>query len=182
MGVTSVERTKETKIKHGKRHTRLYNIWSKMKERCYNPAREAYKYYGGKGVIVCDEWQNDFQKFHDWATTNGYKDNLTIDRINPDGNYEPNNCRWITLSENVRQKYKSDFITIGDKSLTIHDWAQRLNFSQYALRNRYKEFGKEWVEKAIKTILETSDNTHIYKRKEYANGRIRHRKNTNTQQ
>ena len=181
-GCLQIERTKKANSKHGKTNTRLYNIWSKMKERCCNPTRKAYKNYGKKGVSVCDEWLNDFQKFHDWAIVSGYKDNLTIDRINSDGNYEPNNCRWITLSENVRQKYKSDFITVGDKSLTIHDWAQRLNLSQYALRNRYKEFGKEWVEKAIKTILETGDNTHIYKRKEYANGRIRHRKNTNTQQ
>lgn len=110
------------------------------------------------------------------------KENLTIDRINSDGNYEPKNCRWVTLSENVRQKYKSDFITVGNKSLTIHDWSQRLNLSQDTLRNRYKEFGKKWVEEAIKTILETGDNTHIYKRKEYANGRIKHRKNINTQQ
>ena len=106
----------------------------------------------------------------------------TVSRINSNGNYEPYNCRWVTLSENVRQKYQSDFITVGDKSLTIHDWSKRLNLPQYTLRNRYKEFGKKWVEEAIKTILETDDNSHIYKRKGYANGRIKHRKNTNTKQ
>lgn len=118
-GCLQVEKTKKVNSKHCKAHTRLYNIWSKMKERCYNPTRKAYKNYGKKGVSVCDEWLNDFQKFCDWAIENGYKDNLTIDRINSNGNYEPYNCRWVTLSENVRQKYKSDFITVGDKSLTI---------------------------------------------------------------
>lgn len=169
----NIDRTKETNLRHGMAHTRLYNIWSKMKERCYNPARKAYKNYGGKGVHVCDEWRNDFQKFYDWAINNGYKENLTIDRINSNGNYEPSNCRWVTLSENTRLKYKSDFITVGDLSLTIHDWAQRIGLSQKTLRDRYKELGKIWIQDAINLVLETGDNSHLYKRKEYANGQIK---------
>ena len=172
-GCLNVERTKEANLRHGMAHTRLYNIWSKMKERCYNTTRKAYKNYGGKGVHVCDEWRNDFQKFYDWAINNGYKENLTIDRINSNGNYEPSNCRWITLSENTRLKYESDFITVRNLSLTIHDWANRIGLSQKTLRDRYKEHGKSWIQDAIKSALETGDNSHLYKRKEYANGQIK---------
>ena len=175
-GCLNVERTKEANLRHGMAHTRLYNIWSKMKERCYNTTRKAYKNYGGKGVHVCDEWRNDFQKFYDWAINNGYKENLTIDRINSNGNYDPVNCRWVTLSENVRLKYKFDFITVGDLSLTIHDWAHRIGLSQETLRERYKEFGECWIQDAIKLALETGDNSHLYKRKEYANGQIKHKR------
>ena len=85
---------------------RLKNIWYCMKRRCHNPAPSDYgtsieHCYHGKGVSVCDEWRYDFNVFKTWAENNGYQDDLTIDRIDPDGNYEPKNCRWITLSENM---------------------------------------------------------------------------------
>ena len=70
-----------------------------MKNRCNNPKNKAYFYYGGKGVSVCEEWEHSFESFRDWAKGNGYKSDLTLDRINPDGNYEPSNCRWATWHE-----------------------------------------------------------------------------------
>lgn len=84
---------------HGARYTRLYNIWSNMKERCNSPTNTSYYRYGGKGIKVCDDWQ-EFIPFQEWALVNGYQDNLTIDRINNDGDYEPSNCRWIFREEN----------------------------------------------------------------------------------
>lgn len=89
---------------HGKRHTRLHSIWATMKERCDLKKRRDYKYYGGRGITVCDEWRNDFQAFYDWAMANGYLDDLTIDRIDVNGNYEPSNCRWITIQEQQKNK------------------------------------------------------------------------------
>ena len=88
---------------HGMCGTRIHRIWKAMRNRCNNPNTPDYKYWGARGIKVCDEW-NDFQKFYDWAMTNGYSDTLTIDRINVNGNYEPTNCRWITNAEQQRNK------------------------------------------------------------------------------
>jgi len=94
---------------HGEGHdsrTRLYNIWCGMRQRCGNPNREAYNLYGGKGVKVCDEW-NDYSVFREWAMTHGYADDLSIDRIDPAGDYCPENCRWLTRSENTARANKN---------------------------------------------------------------------------
>ena len=102
----------------GRSNHRLYKIWWSMKERCYSPNNNNYPKYGAKGVTICNEWM-DFDTFYTWAMTNGYKDSLTIDRVNSKGNYEPENCRWITLAENVaranaeKAKRKSRFIYYG---------------------------------------------------------------------
>lgn len=99
--------------KHGLSHKeRLYSVWLDMKERCRNPKNNHYKSYGGRGIKVCPEWQDDYLKFREWSYSNGYQEeirdsgrnNLTIDRINVDGDYEPNNCRWITNKENCLNK------------------------------------------------------------------------------
>lgn len=88
-------------ITHGLSHTRLYTIWCGMKERCYNSNSTNYQHYGGKKITICSEWLNSFQAFYDWAMENGYKDGLTIDRKNSDDGYSPQNCKWITQSENA---------------------------------------------------------------------------------
>lgn len=91
---------------------RIYQVWKSIKYRCNNPNNKSFKNYGGRGIKVCDEWQNNFLLFYNWAIDNGYKEEklsnglnrLTIDRIDNDGNYEPNNCRWVTNLENARNK------------------------------------------------------------------------------
>lgn len=89
---------------HGMSGSRLHRIWKAMHTRCYNPNSYAYKYYGGRGIQICDEWKDDFQDFYRWSMSHGYAENLTIDRINTNGNYEPNNCRWTTIAEQNKNK------------------------------------------------------------------------------
>lgn len=89
---------------HGATNTSLYRVWHRMKSRCGNPNADSFKWYGAKGIKVCDDWL-DFTVFKTWAMASGYSNTLTIDRINPLGNYEPSNCRWITVSENSRRAH-----------------------------------------------------------------------------
>lgn len=108
---------------HRKSGTRLYRTWRDMRNRCSNPNNVHYGRYGGRGVKVCDEWQRSFDSFHAWAIANGYSDNLTIDRIEVNGDYEPTNCRWITMSQQQFNKSNMRFVTINGETKTIAQWA-----------------------------------------------------------
>lgn len=95
--------------KHGKKNTRIYEVWKNMKKRCYNPNTKEYKHYGGRGITICPEWRNNFKTFYEWAMSHGYNEEAprgltTIDRIDNNGNYEPKNCRFITIAEQQRNK------------------------------------------------------------------------------
>ena len=105
---TAAKTHKERLTTHGMSGSRLYRIWRSMKCRCYLPSNISYPYYGQRGIEMCSEW-HDFERFKDWALANGYEENLTIDRVNVDGNYEPNNCKWSTMAEQNKnqQKHKS---------------------------------------------------------------------------
>ena len=87
-----------------KHYDKLYHTWIAIKYRCYNPNSKDYKHYGARGITICDEWKNDFMVFREWCLNNGFANNLTIDRINVNGNYEPSNCRWTTIAEQNRNK------------------------------------------------------------------------------
>ena len=124
-------------IKHGLSNHRLYHIWSTMKQRCYNKKAPKYKDYGARGIRVCQEWLNDFQAFYNWAMDNGYKENLTIDRIDVDKGYSPGNCHWADVIEQNNNKTNCIYIEYDNKSYTIAQWSRILNISEGALRKRY---------------------------------------------
>lgn len=105
---------------HGKRNTRLYTIWDNMKRRCGNESATEYENYGGRGIFVDDIWINDFQAFYDWSMANGYADDLTIDRIDNDKGYSPDNCKWSTISEQSKNKRVRNNNTSGHAGISLH--------------------------------------------------------------
>lgn len=133
--------------KHGGYNTRLYRIWSMMKERCHNQKRIEYSRYGGRSIHVCQEWL-DFKTFMDWSLSNGYDDSLTLDRIDNDGDYCPGNCRWVTRKEQSNNTSSNRWITYGGEIKTITQWASENGLPYHVLKKRLDGLGWSF-EKAI---------------------------------
>lgn len=131
--------------------SRLYNIWSRMKQRCFNKKYHGYHYYGGRGITVCKEWL-DYLPFHNWAMSNGYENNLTLDRKDNNRNYEPGNCRWITHKEQQNNKSSNVVIEFNGKKLNSTQWSIELGFTRGVLYGRLNKLG--WsIERALTTPL-----------------------------
>ena len=121
---------------HKSSKTKLYKTYQRIKNRCYRKNFPHYNLYGGRGIKMCDEWLNDFETFKKWAINNGYKEGLSIDRINVDGNYEPNNCRWITMFEQASNKRTNVYYTINGQTKTQTEWCRYYNISKNNVRRR----------------------------------------------
>ena len=152
-GCYSKEVAKKTCVErnttHGASSTRLYHIWCNMKQRCCNQSHPDYiRWYGSRGITLCEAWKNDFQAFHDWSMANGYADNLTIDRIDCNGNYCPENCRWVTPKEQANNTRHCHMIEWNGETHTISEWARKLNMSPQTLVGRLNVYGYS-VEKAF---------------------------------
>lgn len=135
------DRARDANIKHGGSggwkgpQPRLYSVWAGMKRRCFNLNDSGYVNYGGRGITVCAEWMS-FDPFRKWALSNGYRDDLTIERNDNDGNYTPGNCRWATKSEQNSNSRHCRFLTHKGQTRTIAQWAEVVGMNRDTLRNR----------------------------------------------
>lgn len=118
--------------------TRLYHTWTQMKMRCHNPNDNSYERYGGRGIKVCDEWRNSFETFKTWALSNGYSDNLTIDRIDVNGNYSPDNCRWATIKEQSLNRRSNIKVPFNGTEVTLKELSELVDIHYSVLVGRYK--------------------------------------------
>lgn len=156
-GCLRLDRVHESKTIHGDsggaivgKRSRLYRIWSNIKSRCYNKNVRSYKDYGERGIKVCDEWLNSYEEFKLWAISNGYSDDLTIDRIDSDKDYCPNNCRWITASENSIRAHE------------VSCWGRNIETEEYVEFTNIREFAKEYglSYSCIDRVLHHRNKTH----------------------
>lgn len=155
---------------HDKTHTRLYKIYYGIKNRCYNKNQEGYKkWYGFKNIIMCDEWKNDFLSFYNWAINNGYQENLSIDRIDNDGNYCPENCRWVTkhiqaVNQKISKNNKTGYVGIY-KSVPKSYKTDKIFIAQISVNNKKYFLGRfKTIESALKARNEFIEKNNL---KEY---------------
>lgn len=121
---------------HNESKSRLYKIWSYMRKRCYNQNASNYMNYGGRGITVCNEWNGSYEAFRDWAVKNGYNDSLSIDRIDVNGNYEPNNCRWVTSAAQANNRRNTVYYTYKNETKSVADWAKQYGLNYKSLLKR----------------------------------------------
>ena len=123
---------------HGHSKTKLYGVWLGMRRRCYYQKDKRYSHYGGRGIMVCDEWRNDYTAFESWAINNGYRHGLTIDRIDNNGNYCPANCRWATTSQQNRNYSRNSLVEFNGELTCAEDVAHKIGIKPATLRMRIK--------------------------------------------
>lgn len=138
------------KNKHNVSNKRIYTIWKNMIARCGKPNRKDSKYYFLKGITVCQEWHT-YKNFEEWALQNGYADGLTIDRINSTGNYEPSNCRWLSIQEQQRNKCNNDWFVHNGEKKCLAEWAEIYGIKQKTLWDRIYKLGYSF-EDAVKRV------------------------------
>ena len=129
---------KRRPAKHNLTRTRIYRIWENMKQRCYNEKNHKFRIYGARGIKICDEWLNDVTKFYEWSLKNGYADNLSIDRIDVNGDYCPENCRWATMVEQQNNKNQNIIINYKDEKFTLSEFCRKLNLNYRTIVGRIK--------------------------------------------
>lgn len=147
-GCLNIQKIIERNTKHNLGHTRIYQTWKSIKRRCYGKNTVAYKNYGARGITVCQEWLSDFNNFYNWAISNGYQDDLSIDRIDVNKGYSPDNCHWATDIEQANNTRRNHLITYNDKTQTLAQWAREYNIAYNNLQNRIVKLN--WsIEKAL---------------------------------
>lgn len=151
------------KIEHGMSHTRIFNIWQKMIRRCESPNDKSYPRYGGRGITVCEKWHS-FQPFYEWAKENGYDDTLTIDRIDNDKGYSPDNCRWSDAYTQSQNRRSCLVFEKDGKSQTLKQWCRDIGISYTTV---YQRIRHGWsFERAISEPVHAEKRNGRYTRKE----------------
>lgn len=138
-------------VKHNLSNTKLHYIYKSMKNRCFNKNVTGFNRYGGRGITICEEWENSFKSFYDWSIKNGYVEGLSIDRINNNGNYEPANCRWVTKQDQANNTSSNVLVSYFNEYITLSELSIRIGIKYKTVHARYK---KGWsIEKIINTPL-----------------------------
>lgn len=148
-GCWSREKARLNHLTHGESGTRLHNIWLAMKRRCDTENIQAYRDYGGRGITVCQEWYQHYEAFRDWAMANGYTDDLSIDRIDNNGDYTPQNCRWVDSVAQANNRRSNHLLTYQGETHTLTEWAHKIGLNYQTL---YSRIYAGWdTEKALTT-------------------------------
>ena len=144
-GCLQRERASEASLVHGQSNSRLYRIYNGMKNRCYNQKQQNYENYGGRGITICEEWLKSFTSFEEWALSHGYADDLSIDRIDSNGDYSPENCRWVTRTEQNENTRSNHLVTIEDRTQPLSAWVRKrgLNYHTVSFRIHQKHMTPE---------------------------------------
>lgn len=128
----------KTSVKHGLSRTRVYKIYKNMLRRCNNKAANHYELYGGRGITVCKEWENSIECFYNWAISNGYSDDKTLDRIDGNRGYSPDNCRWATIEQQANNKSNNVWINDNGEKITISQFARKYGLTKACVWGRYR--------------------------------------------
>lgn len=148
------KREHPARLRHGMSKTKLYGIWRAMKDRCQNPHTKFYKNYGGRGIAVCDEWKSP-EKFFEWAKENGYAKGMTIDRIDVNGDYCPENCRWVSMEQQGNNKRNNVLFELDGKTQTLAQWCTELDCNYKTVYKRVFVLGWDF-ERAVKEPIQTN--------------------------
>lgn len=140
-GCLRTESNMQKKTTHGLSGTPLYTAWYAMKKRCNNPGNHNYDRYGGRGISVCNEWIDSFEAFSDWALSNGYREGLSIDRIDNDGDYSPENCRWVDIKTQNNNRGVSLMFTYNGKTQNLSSWCEELGVPYFRTWQRIVQYG-----------------------------------------
>lgn len=160
-GCLRKERAAQTYTIHGEakrngERSKLYSVWIGMRRRCYDENSINYSDYGLRGITICDDWKDNFQKFKEWALSSGYDPALTIDRIENDKGYSPGNCRWTGTREQARNRRSNRIITFNGETHTAVEWEEKLGFSRGTISRRIKSRG--WsIERALTESIHTEN-------------------------
>lgn len=147
----------QSRATHNMSNTRLYREWASIKARCYYKSQAGYKSYGARGIKMCDEWLNSFEAFADWSLSNGYSDDMTIERIDNDKDYMPNNCKWISLSEQANNRRSNIKITHNGETHNLSEWCKIYGIDYKLAHNRIYKLG--W---SFERVI--SEPVHVEKR------------------